>query len=111
MTDFSNRHHRQTLLPQIGPAGQQRLRDARIVILGCGALGTVAAEQLVRAGIGRVRIIDRDIVEPTNLQRQTLFTEADAANGTPKAIAAATRLRAIDSVIATMSTPKISSGC
>ena len=68
-----DRYHRQTLLPQIGTQGQERLRAASIVLIGCGALGTVIADQLVRAGIGRLRIIDRDIVEVTNLQRQVLF--------------------------------------
>src|SRR5919106_515902 len=81
-----DRYHRQTLLPQIGQAAQQRMSRARVLLVGCGALGTVIAEQLVRAGVGTLRVVDRDVVELTNLQRQTLFDEADAAAGTPKAV-------------------------
>src|SRR5687768_7058448 len=94
------RYHRQTLLPQIGEAGQGRFASARVLLVGCGALGTVMAEQLARAGFGFLRLCDRDLVETTNLQRQVLFDEADAAAGTPKAVAAANRLRAINSTIA-----------
>lgn len=94
-----SRYHRQEILPQIGTAGQKRISDARVLLIGCGALGTVMAEHLVRAGVGYLRIVDRDIVELTNLQRQTLFTEMDARNGTPKAIAAAERLKQINSEI------------
>jgi adenylyltransferase/sulfurtransferase len=97
----TDRYHRQTLLPQIGPAGQQRLGRARVLLVGCGALGTVIAEQMARAGIGYLRICDRDLVETTNLQRQVLFDESDAAGAKPKAIAAAHRLAAINSTIAT----------
>jgi molybdopterin-synthase adenylyltransferase len=93
------RYHRQMLLSQIGQAGQQRLAASRVLLIGCGALGTTIADQLVRAGIGHLTIVDRDIVELTNLQRQTLFDEADAANQTPKAIAAAARLRAVNSTV------------
>jgi adenylyltransferase/sulfurtransferase len=93
------RYHRQMILPQIGQAGQQRLATSRVLLVGCGALGTTIADQLVRAGIGQLTIVDRDIVELTNLQRQTLFDEADAASETPKAIAAATRLRAVNSTV------------
>jgi len=93
------RYHRQTLLPQIGPEGQRKLRDAGVLLVGCGALGTNVAEQLVRAGIGRLRIADRDVVELSNLQRQTLFSESDAREGIPKAEAAAARLRAINSEV------------
>jgi adenylyltransferase/sulfurtransferase len=71
----ANRYHRQVLLPQVGPAGQERLAFSRVLIAGCGALGTVTAEQLARAGVGSLRIVDRDVVEWTNLQRQTLFVE------------------------------------
>ncbi len=91
------RYHRQVLLPGVGEDGQQRLLDSHAAIVGCGALGTVAAETLLRAGVGRVTLIDRDIVEWTNLQRQTLFDEADARDGTPKAVAAAARLGRINS--------------
>jgi molybdopterin/thiamine biosynthesis adenylyltransferase len=93
------RYHRQTLLPQIGEAGQRRLAASRVLLVGCGALGTTIADQLVRAGVGHLAVVDRDIVELTNLQRQTLFDESDAAAETPKAIAAARRLRAINSVV------------
>jgi adenylyltransferase/sulfurtransferase len=93
----SDRYHRQILLPQIGAEGQQRLRAARVLLVGCGALGTVIAEQLVRAGIGLLRICDRDVVELTNLQRQTLFCEGDV--DWPKAIVAAQRLAKINSKV------------
>ncbi|HEX4123159.1 MAG TPA: ThiF family adenylyltransferase [Tepidisphaeraceae bacterium] len=92
-----NRYHRQILLPQIGSDGQARLARSRVMLVGCGALGTVMAEHLVRGGVGFLRLVDRDLVELTNLQRQTLFDEADAAELTPKAIAAARRLSAINS--------------
>jgi adenylyltransferase/sulfurtransferase len=95
-----DRYHRQTLLPQIGTEGQRKLRAASVVLIGCGALGTVIADQLVRAGIGKIRMIDRDIVELTNLQRQVLFTESDAREEIPKAIAAAKRLREVNSDVA-----------
>lgn len=85
------------LLPGIGEEGQRRLLNAHAAVIGCGALGTVAAEILVRAGVGRVTLVDRDIVEWTNLQRQTLFEEADARDGTPKAAAAAARLALVNS--------------
>jgi molybdopterin-synthase adenylyltransferase len=95
----TDRYHRQSLLPQIGPAGQARLSAARVLLVGCGALGTVIAEQLVRAGVGMLRIIDRDVVELTNLQRQVLFDESDAQEETPKAVAAAKRLGSINSLV------------
>lgn len=91
------RYSRQILFAGIGEAGQQSLLNARAVIVGCGALGTVQAEGLVRAGIGHVRIVDRDFVEASNLQRQTLFDEEDARAGLPKAVAAERRLQAINS--------------
>jgi adenylyltransferase/sulfurtransferase len=94
-----DRYHRQTLLPQIGIEGQKKLRESSVVLIGCGALGTVISDQLVRAGIGRIRIVDRDIVELTNLQRQVLFTESDARDEIPKAIAAVKRLQAVNSEI------------
>lgn len=91
------RYSRQVLFAPIGAAGQRRIGRARVVLVGCGALGTVGAEMLVRAGVGRLRLIDRDFVEPSNLQRQSLFTEADAHEGRPKAQAAQRALTAINS--------------
>ena len=93
------RHHRQTLLPWVGEAGQSRLAAARVLVVGCGALGTTICELLARAGVGRIDVADRDVVEWTNLQRQTLFDESDARAGRPKAVAAARRLGEIDSSI------------
>lgn len=95
-----DRYHRQILLPAIGQKGQQMLRDSRVLLVGCGALGTVIADQLVRAGVGFLRLVDRDLVELTNLQRQVLFDEQDARESLPKAIAAANRLRRVNSAIA-----------
>jgi len=92
MTRFS----RQEVLPQIGPEGQSRLHRARALIVGCGALGSVSAELLARAGIGFLRIVDRDLVEFSNLQRQLLFDENDATQELPKSVAAAQRLRQIN---------------
>lgn len=82
---------RQTILPQIGPEGQRRLREKRVLVVGCGALGTHTAAALVRAGIGHLILVDRDIVEVHNLHRVALFTPADV--GRPKAEAAAEKLR------------------
>jgi molybdopterin-synthase adenylyltransferase len=93
------RFNRQEILPQIGPAGQARLRASRVLLIGCGALGSAAAEMLVRAGIGFLRLVDRDLVELTNLQRQVLFDERDAAENLPKSVAAARRLREINSEV------------
>jgi molybdopterin/thiamine biosynthesis adenylyltransferase len=95
--DDHERYSRQILFSGIGEAGQENLLAAKAVLVGCGALGTVAANLLVRAGVGNLRIIDRDFVEASNLQRQTLFEEADAREALPKAIAAERRLRAINS--------------
>jgi molybdopterin/thiamine biosynthesis adenylyltransferase len=91
------RYSRQILFAEIGEAGQQRLLESSAVLVGCGALGTALANLLVRAGVGRLRIVDRDFVEPSNLQRQTLFEEADARDALPKAVAAERHLRAINS--------------
>ena len=85
------------LFAPLGPEGQERLRTAAVVLVGCGAIGAAAAQLLVRAGIGRLRILDRDFVETSNLQRQSLFDEADAAQALPKAVAAERKLRAINS--------------
>ncbi len=92
-----NRYSRQILFANIGEAGQQRLLDSSAVLVGCGAIGTAVANLLIRAGLGSLRIIDRDFVEPSNLQRQTLFEESDAQENLPKAVAAERRLRAINS--------------
>src|SRR5580693_9579408 len=91
------RYSRQILFREIGEAGQQRLLDSSAVMVGCGALGTALANLLIRAGLGRLRIVDRDFVEHSNLQRQTLFEESDARDALPKAAAAERRLRAINS--------------
>jgi adenylyltransferase/sulfurtransferase len=93
------RYSRQILFNGIGEEGQRRLLAARILIVGCGALGSAHAESLARAGVGHLRIVDRDFVEPSNLQRQTLFTESDAEKRLPKAIAAANHLHEINSEI------------
>ena len=95
----TNRYARQIQFAPIGRQGQERLAQARVAILGCGALGTVAAEILVRAGVGQVRLIDRDVVEWTNLQRQSLYTEQDAIDGQSKAGAACQHLVAINSSV------------
>ncbi len=95
------RYSRQILFNGIGKEGQQRLLESRALILGCGALGSAHAEALARAGIGRLRIVDRDFVEASNLQRQTMFTEHDAAERMPKAIAAANHIRDFNSEIET----------
>lgn len=93
----AERYSRQTRFAPLGVAGQERLAAARVAIVGCGALGGVAALALVRAGIGHVRIIDRDVPERSNLPRQVLFDEADVAAGLPKAVAAARHLEAVNS--------------
>jgi adenylyltransferase/sulfurtransferase len=95
----TDRYARQTLLPWIGAKGQQRLAASRVAIVGCGALGGTAAEQLARTGVGHLTIIDRDVVELSNLQRQVLFDEEDARSNLPKAVAAERRLRRINSSI------------
>jgi adenylyltransferase/sulfurtransferase len=94
---LQERYSRQILFAGIGEDGQKRLLAARAVLVGCGALGTAVANLLVRAGVGCLRIIDRDFVEPSNLQRQTLFDESDARESLPKAVAAERHLRAINS--------------
>ncbi|MGH9521513.1 MAG: ThiF family adenylyltransferase [Terriglobales bacterium] len=86
------RYSRQVLFRPIGAEGQRRLREARVALVGCGATGSAVASLLARAGVGHLRIIDRDYVEPSNLQRQLLFDEADAADSLPKAIAAARKI-------------------
>ncbi len=91
-----DRYSRQVLFPPIGAEGQRRIQSASVCIVGCGALGSFQAEALARAGIGRLRLIDRDYVDHTNLQRQWLFDEADALDEAPKAIAAQRRLHRIN---------------
>ncbi|MCE5269395.1 MAG: ThiF family adenylyltransferase [Planctomycetaceae bacterium] len=90
------RYARQTRFAPLGEDGQRRLRQSRALLCGCGALGSAIANILVRAGIGSLRIVDRDFVELSNLQRQTLFDQSDAEAGTPKAIAAAEKLQSIN---------------
>ncbi len=94
------KYSRQILFAGLGEAGQESLLASSAVLAGCGALGTVVANLLVRSGVGRLRIIDRDFVEPSNLQRQTLFEESDARDSLPKAVAAERRLRAVNSGVA-----------
>ncbi len=96
-SEQSEKYSRQILFPGIGAEGQEKILAASAVLVGCGALGTVTANLLVRAGLGCLRIIDRDFVELSNLQRQTLFEEVDARELLPKAIAAERRLHAINS--------------
>jgi adenylyltransferase/sulfurtransferase len=93
------RYSRQVLFEEIGSEGQARLMSAKAALVGCGALGTVQASLLVRAGVGRLRIIDRDFVEESNLQRQILFDEEDARAVLPKAVAAVNKLRAANSLV------------
>ena len=94
------RYSRQVLFGGIGEEGQRRLRGARALVVGCGALGSAQVETLARAGVGRLRIVDRDFVEESNLQRQTMFTERDARERVPKAVAAARRIAEINSDVA-----------
>jgi adenylyltransferase/sulfurtransferase len=93
------RYSRQISLPQIGPAGQERIAKARVLVFGCGALGSIQAELLARAGVGFLRIVDRDIPDWSNLPRQFLFEEKDVEEQIPKATAAAEKLRRINSRI------------
>lgn len=95
----ADRYSRQVRFAPIGEAGQSRIQASRVAIIGLGALGTVSADLMVRAGAGFVRIIDRDFIELSNLQRQSLFDESDVRASLPKAIAAANRLRAINSSV------------
>ena len=99
MKSQNDRYSRQILFDGIGQEGQRRLLASRVLIVGCGALGTAQAEALARAGVGTVRLADRDFVESSNLQRQTMFTERDAHERLPKAIACAKHLREINSEI------------
>jgi adenylyltransferase/sulfurtransferase len=98
--EFAERYSRQILFQPVGVQGQKKLAAARIALVGCGATGSAVASLLCRAGVGALRIVDRDYVEPSNLQQQVLFDEADAAESLPKAIAAARKIKAFNSEIA-----------
>jgi len=98
---MNERYSRQILFNGIGEEGQRRLQESRALIIGCGALGSAHAESLARAGVGHLRIVDRDFVEASNLQRQTMFTESDASDRLPKAIACANHIGEINSEITT----------
>ncbi len=97
--DRNERYSRQVLFSGIGAEGQQRLQIAKVAVVGCGATGSAVASLLARSGVGTLRIIDRDYVEPSNLQRQALFDESDAAESMPKAAAAARKIAAFNSQI------------
>jgi molybdopterin/thiamine biosynthesis adenylyltransferase len=94
------RYSRQILFEGIGEEGQRRLRASCALVVGCGALGSAQVEMLARAGVGRLRVVDRDFVEESNLQRQTMFTERDARERAPKSVAAARRVAEINSDVA-----------
>ena len=98
--ELDDRYSRQTLFKEIGPEGQKRLSLARVVVVGCGATGSAVASLLARSGVGTLRIVDRDYVESSNLQRQTLFDENDARASVPKAVAAARQIARFNSEIA-----------
>src|SRR5580704_9420180 len=97
--EIPERYSRQVRFPGIGKDGQQKLLDSTVTLVGCGALGTVLANALVRAGVGHLRLIERDFIETNNLQRQILFDEADVTANLPKAEAAARKLRLINSQV------------
>src|SRR5438105_15914985 len=97
--ELDDRYSRQVLFRGSGSEGQKRLAVARVAIVGCGATGSAVASLLARSGVGTLRIIDRDYVEPSNLQRQTLFDETDARESLPKAIAAARKIAQFNSAI------------
>ena len=94
-----DRYERQVLLEQVGAEGQQRLAAGSAVVLGCGALGSMIASVLVRAGVGRLRLVDRDVVEASNLHRQILYDERDVASGLAKAEIAARKLGRVNSEV------------
>jgi molybdopterin/thiamine biosynthesis adenylyltransferase len=96
---WEERYSRQMLFRGIGAEGQRRLGEGRVAVVGCGAIGSLVAGLLARAGVGVLRIIDRDYVEPSNLQRQALFDEADARESLPKAVAAARKIAAFNSEV------------
>lgn len=94
-----SRYSRQELFAGIGPEGQAAIRKARVTLVGCGALGSVLADTMVRAGVGTLTVVDRDYLELSNLHRQSLFDEEDVRRGLPKAVAAEARLRAVNSEV------------
>ncbi|MGM0854102.1 MAG: thiazole biosynthesis adenylyltransferase ThiF [Bacillota bacterium] len=96
---MEDRYSRQTLFHPIGTEGQKLIRNKHVLLIGAGALGTGNAEALVRAGVGKLTVVDRDYVEWSNLQRQQLYNEEDARNRLPKAVAAKKRLQAINSTV------------
>ena len=96
---LDDRYSRQVLFPEIGAEGQRKLAKARISLVGCGATGSALAVLLARSGLGTLRIIDRDYVEPSNLQRQSLFDEQDARDSLPKPVAAARQIARFNSEI------------
>ena len=98
--ELDDRYSRQVLFKEIGLAGQQRLAGARVALVGCGATGSALALLLARSGVGMLRILDRDYVEPSNLQRQSLFDEDDARESLPKALAAARQIARFNSQVA-----------
>ncbi len=97
--ELEGRYSRQELFDGIGAEGQKRLSQSRVAVVGCGATGSAVASLLARSGVGTVRILDRDYVEPSNLQRQSLFDEADARDSLPKAVAAARQIARVNSQI------------
>src|SRR5258706_13987980 len=97
--ELEGRYSRQELFDGIGAEGQKRLSQARVAVVGCGATGAAVASLLARSGVGTLRILDRDYVEPSNLQRQSLFDENDAREPLPKAIAAAGQIARFNSEI------------
>jgi adenylyltransferase/sulfurtransferase len=99
MHPAESRYSRQVRFAPVGEDGQKRIAEATVAVVGCGALGTVEAEILARAGVGHLRLIDRDYVEWSNLQRQFLYSESDAADALPKAAAAAKRIAQLNSAI------------
>jgi len=96
----AGRYSRQELFGGIGRDGQARIRAARVLVVGAGALGSCLAEMMARAGVAELRLVDRDYVEPSNLQRQSLYDESDALQGLPKAVAAEAKLRRLNSEVA-----------
>src|SRR5262245_7812783 len=96
---MDTRYSRQILFAPIGMEGQEKLARSKALLVGCGALGSVIAEILTRAGVGRLTLVDRDYVDESNLQRQSLYTERDCREGLTKAFAAARRLRAINGAV------------